>query len=318
MGKQNSDPFWSESPDTNSNPSGMSDFELYGPDGVDDEINWQVAKPELADEGPNEPLPDGSADVAQLVEQSLRKRKVAGSIPAIGSMSRLESKQTSSFHTLLAVFIIFCLCIVAVLMFVGIAPIINFAAGISSMFGSRTSAVSASATNSVISLRPDDLPVATSTATLKVSGNVSNAASVAVYIGGTRKKTIDTARQSQFDGTISLTKGRNEIQFVALNDAGRRESDVHVVFYLSEKPTITLETPSSESLTTLENYLNIKGAVEPKSVTLTVNSTPVVVDADGVFQYSASLNQGDNTITVKAVDEAGQETVKTLQVKREK
>lgn len=318
MGKKNSSSFWGESPDTDSKSSGMSDFELYGPDGVNHDIDWQVAEPEPTDEGPNEPLPDGSADVAQLVEQSLRKREVAGSNPAIGSMSRLEQQQSRTFHYLLAAFILLILGLGVSFAVFGVAPFINFAAGASTLvFGRQDNEVQTN-TSGALSLNEHTPPNATSSATLALSGSVNNVDRVSVYLGGTRKKTLETKGKSEFSTTLTLAKGRNEIKFIAANDTERRESDVHVVFYLSEKPTITLETPTEESLTTLENNLSIKGAVDPTSVTVTINGGPVVVDADGTFQQSVRLKQGDNTITIKAVDEAGQETEKTLQVKREK
>ena len=90
------------------------------------------------------------------------------------------------------------------------------------------------------------------------------------------------------------------------------------MLYLHEKPKITLEAPTSTTLTTLENQLMIKGSVEPYSATVAVNKTPVVVDASGVFTYSANLKPGDNTLLITATDEAGQTTTETILVKREK
>ena len=318
MGKKNSSSIWGESPDTDSKSRGMSDFELYGPDGVDHDIEWQVAEPEPTDEGPNEPLPDGSADVAQLVEQSLRKREVAGSNPAIGSMSRLEQQQSRTFHYLLALFALLIIGLGASVFVFGVAPFINAAASVSSVVFGRTDNQMEADTTGSLSLDETTPPTATSSASLAVSGSVRNAKQVVIYLAGARKKTLETAGKDTFSTKLTLSKGRNEIKVVATNDTERRESETHVVFYLDEKPTITLQTPTEESLTTLENNLAIQGSVEPTSVTLTINGAPVVVDAEGLFKHSARLKQGDNTITIKATDEAGQEIEKVIQVTREK
>jgi hypothetical protein len=232
--------------------------------------------------------------------------------------SRLEEHESATLRNRMFALIGCLVLIGAMLYFVGIAPVINVITGVSSMFFSRQSTDLLADTEGALSIDPDTLPTATSSATLRATATVNNADTVRIYNGDRQVRNVTTKGRQEFRTSIPLNQGSNEIKFMAINENGRRESPVQVVLYLHEKPKITLEAPTSTSLTTLENQLMVKGSVEPNSATVTANKTPVVVDASGVFTYSANLKPGDNTLLITATDEAGQTTTETILVKREK
>jgi len=66
-------------------------------------------------------------------------------------------------------------------------------------------------------------------------------------------------------------------------------------------------------LTTNNQEIKVKGNTD-KETYIHINDIPVVVDANGAFETSVRLKDGDNQINATAVDIAGNIETKTLKV----
>jgi hypothetical protein len=57
----------------------------------------------------------------------------------------------------------------------------------------------------------------------------------------------------------------------------------------------------------------LEGNTEPESK-VTINSRHVIVDENGTFSYSITLNEGENNFNIKSEDKSGNITEKSIKV----
>ena len=76
-------------------------------------------------------------------------------------------------------------------------------------------------------------------------------------------------------------------------------------------------TEPSDNFSTSNQEIKIKGSTD-KETYVHINDLPVVVDANGNFETSIRLKDGDNQITATAQDIAGNTETKTLKVTYQK
>lgn len=94
-------------------------------------------------------------------------------------------------------------------------------------------------------------------------------------------------------------------------------SYIGVQFYRFQKePYLIIASPTQSTFETTDQILLIKGQTESGTV-LTVNEDTVPLDQDDKFEYEYELNEGNNTIIVKAVrnNNKQSETIKILEVR---
>jgi hypothetical protein len=110
-----------------------------------------------------------------------------------------------------------------------------------------------------------------------------------------------------FSTALTLIAGSNTITVVAVDKAGNSTTNTRTVTYQAVAPTLTISAPV-DNLITARNILAVKGTTtENSTVTVTVNGiNPQIASMSGnVFTASVYLARGINTITIKAVDPAG-------------
>ena len=96
----------------------------------------------------------------------------------------------------------------------------------------------------------------------------------------------------------------------------KKTTDTFTVLYKPEKPKLEISEPSDRS--TVNNpEVTVKGKTD-KEVYIRVNGLPVVVNAQGDFDATVRLKEGENTIAVDAEDVAGNFETKTLVVTYQK
>jgi len=84
------------------------------------------------------------------------------------------------------------------------------------------------------------------------------------------------------------------------------------IYKFQSPPELKIVQPTNESEFTSEKIL-VKGETEPES-TVEVNGTAVEVDKEGNFQREISLNEGSNTVTVRARKNNTLEKVEVVKV----
>lgn len=164
-----------------------------------------------------------------------------------------------------------------------------------------------------------DIPVATNSSTITVSGTVLNFNLLEFYLNDEKIKDSSLIGSDTFSEDVEgLKEGRNEIYILAkMKDSNeKKKSKTYTVLYKSEKPKLDVHEPQDGSKTTKEEIM-IKGSTD-KETYVKVNDLPIVVDAQGNFDTSFRLKDGENKITIRAQDMAGNIESKTLTVTYQK
>jgi hypothetical protein len=107
---------------------------------------------------------------------------------------------------------------------------------------------------------------------------------------------------------IVLNEGNNRIVVEAIDAAGNVGMVELNVTLDTFAPVLVLMAPADELLTR-EDTVTVKGIVETGIESFTIGGTVVVPDTSGAFSKEVSLGQGKNTITVVAIDVAGNRNV---------
>ena len=163
------------------------------------------------------------------------------------------------------------------------------------------------------------LPVATFSAQIKVAGFAETGSQVTVYVNSQAKGEVVADSNGGFEvDEVGLAAGKNGVWAVAVDQAGNTSQDAAVIYVDMDdiKPELTIESPTDQT-TTAAVSIEVKGKVSEPEAEVTVNSRFVPVSAGGSFAIKIPLNPGENKLTVKARDRAGNEATRELIVKRQ-
>lgn len=159
---------------------------------------------------------------------------------------------------------------------------------------------------------------ATFSAQIAVKGYAESGTTIILQINGGKKETVaDNEGNFLFEG-VSLDEGENRIYATAIDQAGNesQNSKTLMIVYDHEPPELIVDSPEDEAIVT-EEKIEVRGLTE-KDARLTINDHFVMVDLEGVFDYSLKLSEGENKIKVLATDQAGNRSVIERIVKYEK
>lgn len=163
--------------------------------------------------------------------------------------------------------------------------------------------------------RFDNLPDFTKESRLELSGSSESGAKVEVFVNGDKKET--TAGDSgEFTFSISFKNGENELYGIATDRSGNTstESRHYSIIFDNKEPILDITSPQNgQSFSGSEKQIEIKGKTE-ELASVTVNERLAIIDDEGNFTVSISLEEGTNNLEVKSVDRAGNETTKSISV----
>jgi DNA-binding MarR family transcriptional regulator len=131
---------------------------------------------------------------------------------------------------------------------------------------------------------------------IEVMGTVETGA--AVWVNGVAA----TVTLGTFTTTYDLASGMNVITIEAMDPAGNRISEERTVTLDDVAPAVAVTFPTDGHLTNLAT-LEVVGTLED-GATLTVNGAQADIVA-GVFTHQIDLVEGENTITLHAIDAVG-------------
>ncbi len=201
------------------------------------------------------------------------------------------------------------------LLFFGIPSLINFALLISNLKSSSTPITQEDKTP------PDqpligELPQYIKTDKILVSGRAEAGSTLKVFQQSQVVKEIVVDDKSLYSIELTLEKGKNTISVVAVDKAGNtsESSRIAVVIYDLEPPTLEVTKPKDGDTFFSDNKtIDVEGVVEQAS-RVTVNERLAIVGADGKFNYKFTLSEGENAITITALDPAENKTEKQIKV----
>jgi len=158
---------------------------------------------------------------------------------------------------------------------------------------------------------------ATNSAQINLSGFSEAGTSVKLFVRGISVNETIASDDGEFEfQDVHLREGENEIYCTALDDQGNTSdtSKAWTINVDAEKPSLSLESPTDgDKFFDNDNPIPIKGKSEA-GVEVRLNNRFIRTDNNGEFETSLSLSEGDNEIEVKAVDEAGNESVTRVKV----
>jgi len=151
----------------------------------------------------------------------------------------------------------------------------------------------------------ESLPNATNTNNITISGYGEPETILTFYINEQKVKetTIDT--KGNFTLNTKLTKGKNTLYATSTDKAGNTSdaSSIYKISYLSNPPKLEVIEPQDNETVSQES-IEIKG-ITILGAQVTINDRFVSVDEDGTFKFSFKINEGENTIILVAIDQAG-------------
>lgn len=230
-------------------------------------------------------------------------------------MSRLTNHERKQFAYKSIFLIGLTLTFIIFLLSFGFKLIINGSLFINQLANSsKNSSDNIKTEQALTSLLVDPPPSATSSSSLLITGSTVNFDAVEIYLNS-EKITDGFVTTDTFSEEITgLEKGENFIYVIAKSKKTKntKKSPVFSVLLKTEKPKLEITQPNDNSKTNKQE-IKIEGKTD-KETYIKVNSQPIVVDSQGVFQTLLRLNDGDNSIEIIAEDIVGNQEKKTLKV----
>lgn len=147
-----------------------------------------------------------------------------------------------------------------------------------------------------------------------LTGNSEAGANIKLTFNGTQQEVLAN-KDGHFSFTVDLTEGENTFSATATDTAGNvsQVSTDGKIVYDKTQPTLTIDGPQdgSQYIGSKQRQVTIQGTTET-DIQLTINERFVSIDEEGKFQFTTTLNEGENKFEIKAKDKAGNETNSTL------
>lgn len=149
---------------------------------------------------------------------------------------------------------------------------------------------------------------ATSSASIKISGYSMPNSKVEIYFDDALKTTTQTHDNGGFStDPIPLSLGTNNIYGQTLNDQSKKSlpSKTIKIIYSNEKPKLELTEPSNGlQIKGGDKKVKVSGKTDPSN-SVSINGVTIIVNSDGNFSKEIVINEGENTITVSAINSVG-------------
>ena len=147
-----------------------------------------------------------------------------------------------------------------------------------------------------------------------LEGVTSPNMTVEVYKGEEVAATVTAGGDGKFSAPVTLAEGENTFTARVTTERGYSETSTPVtVTYDADAPVLTVTSPVDGSKSNRES-VTVTGTIEDAYLdTVTVNGQNATVK-DGKFSKRILLEEGLNTITVKATDLAGNEVEESVTI----
>lgn len=152
---------------------------------------------------------------------------------------------------------------------------------------------------------------ATNSAQINIKGYATPNSGARLYMEDTPGDTVEVSSNGSFIfENVTLSLGTNNIYAKTLdeNDKESLPSKNIKLIYDDEEPALSINEPEdNRKIQGGDKKVRVSGKTDP-GVKVFINDTQVIVNSNGDFAIDQPLNEGDNTITIKAVDTASNTT----------
>lgn len=159
---------------------------------------------------------------------------------------------------------------------------------------------------------------ATNSASIKINGYSSALTKVEIYLDDDLKTTVNTQSDGSFQSDeIDLALGTNNISSRTVDEKGNKSlpSKNIKIIYSNEKPMLKLNEPQDgQEIKGGDKKIRVSGTTDPEN-SVSINGSTTIVNSEGAFSQEISINEGDNIITVVAVNKVGNTTTAERKVK---
>lgn len=218
----------------------------------------------------------------------------------LGSVEEKRNKKTA-FK-----FVIYTIISLGLLFFFGIPLLGRFAAFISDIKGGQ-SPISKNDNTPPAPPLIDSLPEFTNQKGIKLTGTSEEAATVKLVFNSKESEVV-AGNDGKFSFDISLKDGENSFKATSIDTAGNvsQETKIFTVTFDDEAPELKIDLPSNgqQFFGPQQRQIEIKGSTDAESQ-ITINDRFVSVDDGGAFQFTTTLNEGENKFYIKSTDQAG-------------
>lgn len=146
---------------------------------------------------------------------------------------------------------------------------------------------------------------ATGSSEISISGYSTPNSKVKLFIDDEEVKETEVGDDGTFKfENISLSIGTNNIFAKTVDDKGKESlpSKTFKVIYDNDKPNLSINEPEdNKKIQGGVKSVKVSGKSEP-DVKVFINDNQTVVDKEGNFSSEILINEGDNTISIKAMD----------------
>ncbi len=162
------------------------------------------------------------------------------------------------------------------------------------------------------------LSLYTNKETVKIKGYAEAGAEVILFVNKIQKGTTVAEKGGNFSfPSVNLKEGENQITAVAKDAAGNESltSSVLKIIFDQEPPELIIKSPKEgQNFSGENNKVRVRGKTEP-GATVKVNKHQATVLGDGTFSFTfIAEDEGQITLTITAVDRAGNKTTEELTV----
>ncbi len=235
-------------------------------------------------------------------------------------MSRVQRVQSKQSHKKTLFYVVLFGLIGWFLLTSGFSFLVNSSVFIGDLIGGKRSEYDYGKTPEFYTLEFNNVPVATNTASLVISGTADNLQEVTLYLNDKRLKKISVTTDGTFTTTIDrYREGANELYAIGKNTKTNEVKKTETISfsYATSKPVLEITEPS-DGYKTPRDEVKIAGKTNGQEMSVHIQGFLATVDASGAFQSSVRLKDGENKITVSVLDQAGNKEEKTITVFYEK
>lgn len=229
--------------------------------------------------------------------------------------SRLESVEEKRNIKRAILFIVLTICSITFLVTFGLGFMAKFASFFSSI---RKTNSPLEKTNITPPAPPsfDNFSETTNKTPLEISGRIEIGNTVVINFNSLEDEIL-ADNNGQFSTKLTLVKGENTLFAYAKDAKGNssKKTTEYKIVYDNEPPKIDISSPSDGAsfYGKKQQNVSIKGSTDADS-SLTINDRLVSINDDGSFSYDFVLSEGENNLTIKTVDKAGNETQTSLKL----
>jgi hypothetical protein len=157
----------------------------------------------------------------------------------------------------------------------------------------------------------NEFPEATNSAQIPITGKSEKELRIILYVNNVETVSDNVKEDGSFAfSRVKLAEGENTVKAKAEDAQGNKSetSNVLNIRLTLKAPELVVTSPESDKTVIGDNNsFTVSGKTDAGN-SVTVNDRIAVVSFDGSFSYTMNLSEGDNTVSVSARDDGGNET----------